>query len=263
MGFIVTSSPVTNNSQPHHDRVGKNPQAAVFDCDGLLVDSQRCWERAYARVAAARARPLDDIRLERLLGASVAGAVSLLSEDLGEPIGAAELHAALAASFAEEPPEPLAGACALLAELASRMPLGVASNGPREIVLTVLDRLDVRELFAAVVSAEETARDKPEPHVYLEACRRLTVAPGDAIAFEDSPLGARAARRAGLFVVAVPSIPGTPLDADLTVPSLDDARLRAFLGLVLLPASEPDRVAPGAPAVGVDERDAAEAPAEV
>lgn len=227
MRFTVTTSSVTNSSQS----LTKKPQGAVFDCDGLLVDSQICWERAYARVAAARGRPLDDVRLDRLLGASVAGAAALVSEDLGEPVGAGELLAALAESFAADPPEPLPGARELIADLAVRMPLGVASNGPREIVLTVLEQLGVRELFAAVVSADEVERDKPQPDVYLEACRRLAVAPGDAVAFEDSPLGAQAARRAGLIVVAVPSVPGVQLDADLTVPSLGDARVRTFLGL--------------------------------
>ncbi|HXE46257.1 MAG TPA: HAD family phosphatase [Conexibacter sp.] len=236
----MTSSLVTNNSQP----LTKRPQAAVFDCDGLLVDSQICWERAYARVAAARGRPLDDVRLDRLLGASVAGAAAFVSEDLGEPVGAEELHAALAASFAADPPEPLRGARELIADLAERMPLGVASNGPRAIVLTVLDQLGVRELISAVVSAEETAGDKPQPDVYLEACRRLAVAPGDAVAFEDSPLGAQAARRAGLFVVAVPSVPGAAIDADLTVASLDDAELRTLLGL------DADEPAPSAAVAG-------------
>lgn len=211
--------------------MGKNPHAAVFDCDGLLVDSAHCWERAYARVAVARGRSLHDIRLERLLGASVSRAASLVSRDLGEQVSARELRAVLDESFAADPPEALPGARELVADLAAHMPLGVASNGPRDVVLAVLDQLGVREAFSAIVSAEETERDKPDPDVYLEACRRLAVAPCDAVAFEDSALGARAARSAGLVVVIVPSAPGPHVDADLVVPSLGDARLRAFLGV--------------------------------
>jgi HAD superfamily hydrolase (TIGR01509 family) len=265
MGFTVTSSPVTNNSQPAPDRWGKSPLAAVFDCDGLLVDSAHCWERAYARVAAARGRRLDDVRLDRLLGASVARAALLLSADLGAPVGTQELGVALRESFADDPPEALPGARELIAGLAGRMPLGVASNGPLAIVAGVLDRLGVLGAFSAVVSAEETERDKPDPDVYLEACRRLAVAPAAAVAFEDSALGARAARGAGLFVVAVPSAGGAPFDADLIVPSLGDERLRALLGLPPAgdPDSGPDGVAPGAAAVAVDDGHAAEAAAEV
>lgn len=231
MRFTVTSSSVTNNSQPTHNAAVKNPHAAVFDCDGLLVSSAHCWEGAYARVAAARGRSLDEVRLERLLGASVPLAAALLSQDLGARVGVEELRAALGERFAAEPPEALPGACELVADLAAQMPLGVASNGPREIVLAVLDQLGLRDAFSEVVSAEEVARDKPEPDVYLEACRRLAVAPCDAVAFEDSALGARAARSAGLVVVLVPAVPGLDVDADLTVPSLGDPRLRGFLGV--------------------------------
>jgi HAD superfamily hydrolase (TIGR01509 family) len=227
MRFIMTSSSVTDNSQ----RPARKPHAAVFDCDGLLVDSQRCWDDAYARIAVDRGRSPGEIRLECLLGASVGRAASLLSGDLGEEVSAAELRAALEERFADDPPAALPGARELVAELAARMPVGVASNGPRDIVLGVLDQLDLREAFSAVVSAEETARDKPDPHVYLEACRRLAVAPRDSVAFEDSPLGAQAARRAGLAVVLVPSGPAPGVEADLVVPSLDDERVRTFVGL--------------------------------
>ncbi len=238
--------------------MGFPPHAAVFDCDGLLVDSQRCWEQAYATVATTRGGSLGDVRLERLLGASVARAASLLGEDLGAPVSARELRAVLDECFAADPPDALPGVAELVADLAARIPLGVASNGPRELVLAVLEQLGLRDLFAAIVSADETARDKPAPDVYLEACRRLAVAPERAVAFEDSVLGAQAARSAGLFVVLVPAAPGVAADADLVVPSLDDAGLRAFLG-----CSGPDRIAPRPATVGVDDGHAAEAPAEV
>lgn len=211
----------------------RSPLAAVFDCDGLLVDSAACWEGAYARIASEHGRAFADVRLDRLLGASVAGAAALLADDLGAAVAAHELRAALGERFASQPPPALPGARELIAALAERIPLAVASNGPRELVTTVLEQLGVRASFAAVVSAEEVPRGKPEPDVYLEACRRLGVAPGDAVAFEDSPLGACAARAAGLVVVAVPSAPppAPRLDADLTVPRLDDPRLLRFLDL--------------------------------
>jgi HAD superfamily hydrolase (TIGR01509 family) len=211
--------------------MGKSPQAAVFDCDGLLVDSQHLWERAYASVAAARGRSLDDVRLERLPGASVARAAALVGQDLGAAIDAEEVRAALDASFAADPPEALPGVRELVAELALQMPLGVASNGPRELVLGVLGQLELREAFSAVVSGEQTERDKPAPDVYLEACRQLGVVPCDAVAFEDSPLGAQAARSAGLVLVLVPPPSAPRVEADLVVASLDDPRLRTFLGV--------------------------------
>jgi beta-phosphoglucomutase-like phosphatase (HAD superfamily) len=111
------------------------------------------------------------------------------------------------------------------------MPLAVATNGPADIVNAILDDMGFGEFMEDVVSGEDAGADKPAPDVYLEACRRLDADPSDAIAFEDSPLGATAARRAGLFVVAVPSAPGMTIDADLVVSRLDDVRLLDYLDL--------------------------------
>lgn len=232
MRFMAASRRVTEDSQRVRSRAFSSwPRAAVFDCDGLLVDSARCWQHAYARVAAERGGSIDDIRLERLLGAAVSRAASLVSQDLGRRVSAGELRTALGESFAAEPPQALTGARQLVAALAARMPVGVASNAPRDIVIAVLEQLGLREAFSAVVSAEETRRHKPQPHVYLEACRRLAVPPCDAVAFEDSPLGARAARTAGLLVVLVPSVPARHSAADLIVPRLSDPRVGELLGL--------------------------------
>jgi HAD superfamily hydrolase (TIGR01509 family) len=207
------------------------PRAAVFDCDGLLVDSAHCWERAYARLALAHGGSLDGLEPNELAGASVAGAAARLGVHLGALVDEGDLRRLLLESFAAQPPRAMAGARALVGALATRMPVGVASNAPMEIVEAVVRSLDLDGALRVVVSAEHTAAEKPFPDVYLEACRRLGVCPSDAVAFEDSPLGARAARAAGLIVVAVPSARGMAIEADLTVARLDDPRLLGFLGL--------------------------------
>jgi HAD superfamily hydrolase (TIGR01509 family) len=207
------------------------PRAAVFDCDGLLVDSADCWHRAYRTVAGRYGRDLDGFDLTSLAGASVAIAARRLSRALDVTVEEPPLRQALIEDFTAHPPAPLPGARELVAALRARMPLAVASNAPREIVVEVLERVGVARAFRAVVSAEQTAAHKPAPDVYLEACRRLRVAPSDSIAFEDSALGASAARAAGLLVIAVPSTAGMRMDADLVVEGLVDPALLEFLGL--------------------------------
>lgn len=213
------------------------PRAAVFDFDGLLVDSARCWDSAYAEIAAGNGISPASLDHAALAGASVAGAAAHLSSSFGTPIDESELRRLLRQSFADQPPSERPGARALVLALAARGPVAIASNAPADIVNAVLEDIDLQGAFEAVVSAEATAAEKPAPHVYLEACRRVDADPSDAIAFEDSPLGARAARLAGLFVVAVPSAPGMTIDADLVVPRLDDRRLLLYLGLELGPQS--------------------------
>ena len=108
-----------------------------------------------------------------------------------------------------------------------RIPLAVASSSNRELIDTVLRRLELTALFEITVSSEEVARGKPAPDVYLEAARRLGVEPGRCAAVEDSATGIRAAHLAGMRVIAYPNRHYPPADevlalADATVTSVAD-----------------------------------------
>jgi HAD superfamily hydrolase (TIGR01509 family) len=209
------------------------PRAAVFDCDGVLVDSRSCWEAAYGEIARTLGRSLADVDLDALAGASVAEAASQLSRDLGAPVSHASVRAALDRSFMALPPAALPGARSLTASLARLMPIAVASNAPRGLLDTALASTGLANRFTAIVSAEETPADKPAPDVYVEACRRLGVDPSDAVAFEDSPRGGASARAAGLMLIGVSATDGLRLEADLLVSSLRDTRLECVLGSVM------------------------------
>src|SRR5205085_683086 len=97
--------------------------------------------------------------------------------------------------------------------------LGVASSSTRDWVEGHLTRLDLVAQFACIRCAEDVRQTKPNPELYLSALEALGVPPDAAIALEDSPNGIRAAKRAGLFCVAVPN----PLTLRL---GLDEADLR-------------------------------------
>lgn len=207
------------------------PRAAVFDCDGLLVDSGECWNDAYRAVAADIGRSAGGLDFASFTGASIASAARHLSRALGVRVSERRLRRALVERFAAEPPAPMPGGPELVRALGERMPLAVASNAPLELVTSAVERVYGLDTFRAVLSVEQLRAHKPAPDVYLEACRRLGISPSDSIAFEDSPPGAQAARAAGLVVVAVPSVPGLDVDADLTVSRLDDPGLMRYLGL--------------------------------
>jgi putative hydrolase of the HAD superfamily len=100
----------------------------------------------------------------------------------------------------------------------------IVSSSSREWIDSHLTRLERLADFDEIVTADgDTARAKPAPTLYLEALDRLGVAAEDAIAFEDSPNGVRAAKAAGVVVVAVPNSVTGALDlgeADLVVSSL-------------------------------------------
>lgn len=210
---------------------GQWPLAVVFDCDGLLLDTAACWHAAYESVALELEASVRDIDLEALNGASVALAAQRLGAMLGAEVAPSLLRCELEDLVLSMPMVALPGAHELLEMLVSEMPLAVATNAPIEFVTAALRRAGLLDFFSIIVSAEQTSAPKPHPAVYLEACRRLEVDPSDAVAFEDSVLGAAAARAASLLVVAVPSTREAQMDADLTVGRLDDPRVLGLLGL--------------------------------
>ncbi len=111
---------------------------------------------------------------------------------------------------------------------AERWPLGLASSSNRELIDLVLELTGLGPRFRVTVSSEEVSRGKPAPDVYLEAARRLKLAPELCAAVEDSTNGIRSASAAGMRVVAVPRPDFPPSDAAL---ARADATLDSLAGL--------------------------------
>ncbi|HEU4779247.1 MAG TPA: HAD-IA family hydrolase, partial [Steroidobacteraceae bacterium] len=114
---------------------------------------------------------------------------------------------------------------ALCASLGWR--IGLASNSPAVLCQLVLSELGIARAFHAVVSADFVEQGKPDPAVYLQAAQRLGVPAGQCIAFEDSATGVRAARAAGMSVVAVPSL-GQTFASENSTPHLTLGGLAEF-----------------------------------
>ncbi len=199
------------------------PAAAVFDCDGLLIDSAACWRQAYEQALAADRRSLDPNLLLKLNGASVSGAAIALN------ITRESLYEELRRAFQTGPLKAQQGARELLHRIDGEMPIAVATNAPAELVALALERVGLAAYLPTIVSADGM-QGKPSPDVYLDACGRLGVQPTDAVAFEDSPIGAAAAQAAGLTLVYVPTGAPALVTPDLIVHRLDDPRVLAVLG---------------------------------
>lgn len=209
-------------------------QAAVFDFDGLLADTEGIWGRLEADMFAARDHRYGAAEREMFLGMSVVGSARLMAqlfdEDESEMLAETVRRAtdAFRGGITTMP-----GAEPLLRVLSGSVPVAIASNSSREVLDAALAASGLAGLAAAVVAGDEVAQAKPAPDIYLRACELLDVPPARAVAFEDSPTGARAARLAGLYLVAVPAVEGSIGDADLIVPSLDDPRVSELLSSVL------------------------------
>lgn len=200
-------------------------RAAVFDFDGLLVDSEPGWARAEARLLERHGGVFTAEDALATVGRSPDASIAVYGARLGMPEAAwpalkMELLALVADEYRAGFP-PLPGAAALVTRLRAAMPVALASNTGREMIAAGLAASPFHDAFPVVVTSDDVVHHKPAPDLYLLACARLGVQPADAVAFEDSPTGVRAAKAAGLTVVAVPAAGGPRIDdADVVVASL-------------------------------------------
>jgi HAD superfamily hydrolase (TIGR01509 family) len=202
-------------------------RAAVFDLDGLLVDSEPIWAAAEADLLARHGAEFTEQDRLTTRGRSIDATVAAYARRLGlGPVEGRLLRVEfmdLVRGRYERDVVARPGAAALLERLDGVLPLAVASSSDREIVELALERTGLQMRLRVVVSGDDVARPKPAPDAYLAACEQLGVAPADAVAFEDSPTGVAAAIAAGLTCVGVPGDPGLPLeDATVVIGSLAD-----------------------------------------
>ncbi|MFF9061354.1 HAD family hydrolase [Streptomyces sp. NPDC014882] len=216
-----------------HRILSWSPSALVFDCDGTLMDTERHWQEA--RNATFRAFSLTPPAgfADRAKGMHYTECGALMAEETGKPDLVEDLTDTLLDTFGalvDQDPATMPGAAALVRLAARHLPLAVASNCPREVVESCLDRAGLLGFFGHVVVAEGDVRPKPEPDVYRVAARLCAVPPGEALAVEDSLTGMESARRAGLRVLGVGASPSGPVagKADLWVASLADGELLSW-----------------------------------
>jgi HAD superfamily hydrolase (TIGR01509 family) len=210
-----------------------NIDAVVFDCDGLLAETESGWTRAETALFREHGHDFGPEQKKILIGQTLASGGEAMAEYFGLPGAGGALADRLAALVWQElaaGAPALPGARAMAETLCRRgIPVAVASNSPRRFVDAALRSAGLHDLFEVVVSAEDAEHAKPAPDLYLAACRRLAAAPGRSVAFEDSSTGVASARAAGMFVIAVPSVPGALLDAQLTYDSLTHPGLTAWM----------------------------------
>jgi HAD superfamily hydrolase (TIGR01509 family) len=194
--------------------------AVVFDLDGVLIDSEHVWDEARRELAAERGGRWTETASRDMMGMSSLEWSRYMHDVIGVPDPPEEISTEVVRRLEEiyRRDLPLVdGAVDAVERLAARWPLGLASSSNRELIDLVLDLSGLARYFRATVSSEEVGRGKPEPGVYLEAARRLDVAPERCAAVEDSEAGIRSAKAAGMRVLAIPNPHFPPEDDALAL----------------------------------------------
>jgi sugar-phosphatase len=215
-------------------------RAAIFDMDGVLIDSEPLWRTAEVAVFARVGIPLTAEDCEQTMGLRSDEVVAYWYERYPwtEPAKKAvedELHDRVR-ELIERHGEPLPGVRRALDMLrGDGVALGLATSSPPLLVDAALSKLGLAGYFGAACSAVDEEYGKPDPAVYLSTADRLGVPAPSCVALEDSAAGVAAARAAGMKVVAVPApdhFDRPEFDpADLKLRSLEQLSLELFRSL--------------------------------
>ena len=175
----------------------------LFDCDGVLVDSEIIACKVLAAEVGAKIPELDQKAFAAgIFGMTDHDAVRQAEAEYGVTLPDGFVGHVANAIYDEvlRSVEPVAGAAEAVGALT--LPMAVVSNSPLERVRRMLDRTGLRHFFGdRLFCAEMVARPKPHPDVYLYAAEQLEVAPERCIAVEDSVAGTTAAAAAGMTVI--------------------------------------------------------------
>jgi HAD superfamily hydrolase (TIGR01509 family) len=202
---------------------------AIFDWDGVIIDSSRQHEESWDRLAAEIGKPLPQGHFKAGFGRKNEFIIPCILKWEEDPeivrqlsLRKEELYRLI---VRENGLEPLPGVRAWLDRLAAAgIPCVVGSSTHRANIEVSLDLLGLRGFFSNIVSSEDVNHGKPDPEVFLKAAGKIEMEPARCVVFEDAHVGIEAAHRAGMRVIAVATT--NPLKdlgkADLAVSQLDE-----------------------------------------
>jgi HAD superfamily hydrolase (TIGR01509 family) len=181
---------------------------AIFDWDGVVVDSARLHVESWHQLAGEEGYPTPSV--PGLGGLGLKNEI-VIGKLLGWTQDPAEIQRLMRRKeilfrerIARSGIDAIPGVVDFLRQLkAAGIPAAVGSSAPRANVVACIESLGLHDLFAASVTAEDVAHGKPDPEVFLKCAAGLGLSPGDCVVFEDAPAGVEAARAGGIKVIGV------------------------------------------------------------
>ena len=181
------------------------PKGLIFDCDGTLADTMPLHWLAWQIITERHRLHFPEERFYALGGVPSRDILKILAAEQERSLD----HLAIAHEKEEAylplmaNVEPIHAVVGIAQAHHGKIPMAVASGGTQAIIGQVLKQLNIRHLFAAIVTSEMVPNQKPAPDIFLEAARRIEVEPKHCRAYEDTELGLTAIRAAGMEAVDV------------------------------------------------------------
>lgn len=189
----------------------KRLKAVVFDMDGVLFDTERLYKESWNFVGRERHLERIDEVLEKCIGVNRQSTIRIIKEAYGEDFPVLEFMetcSGLAKVKMEKEGIPIKkGAKELLTFLKGEgCKIGLASSTRKGRILENLELVGFKDYFQVIIGGDMVEHSKPDPEIYLRACKELSVIPKEAYAIEDSPNGIRSSYQAGMMPVMVPDL---------------------------------------------------------
>jgi beta-phosphoglucomutase family hydrolase len=177
----------------------------IFDCDGTLVDTMPAHLEAWLETLGAFGLSLDEDRFYAMGGWPTKTVAKTLFDEAGMPIDVDEITLHKESLYLKRLAdvtliEPIVS---IAREYRGKIPMAVATGATRNVCQRTLDLVGIRDWFDTLVTADDVPKHKPEPDIFLEAARRIGVAPANCRVYEDADPGIEAAKRAGMEYVDV------------------------------------------------------------
>ena len=177
----------------------------IFDCDGTLVDSMPLHIKAWEYAITSRGGPWDlDFFLSHR-GMPEEDIVGLYNDRFAagfDPVETVRIKHQFFHSHASEF-KPIPHVLSVVLKYDGKLPMAVASGGVRQNVDLELNSLRIKNCFKVILTADDNLKPKPAPDIFLEAAKRLGIAPEHCQVFEDGDLGLEAARSAGMLATDI------------------------------------------------------------
>jgi beta-phosphoglucomutase family hydrolase len=212
---------------------------AIFDWDGVIIDSSSHHEKSWERLAKETGFFLPPDHFKRGFGMKNTFIIPKLLKWAEAPDEVHRLSLRKEALYRELVVErgigPLPGVTQWLDELRRfGIPCAIGSSTERLNIDTILNILGIGHYFSVIVSADDVSHGKPDPEVFLTAAQRIGRDPARCVVFEDALVGIEAAHRGGMKVVGVATT--NPIEAiqnaDLAVHQLDELSVDKLIALV-------------------------------
>ncbi len=180
-------------------------QGLIFDFDGTLADTMPLHWKAWGRVMEKHGITITEERFYALGGVPARDIIRMIADEQGVEIDHASAVRDKGQFYLDilDEAELIELTMKIVRENHGALPMAIATGGSRSVVTQVIEKLGIGQFFDAVVTNEDIENQKPAPDIFLEAARRIGIAPENCRAYEDTDLGMQAIRAAGMEAVDV------------------------------------------------------------